>query len=88
MNELTSYTGVGLAALNDASEDYKPDLLAPGGSSFRSLILAADSNSADADATGFADVQANDYRGMQGTSMAAPTMAGRGRSPTPISSRR
>ncbi|HEY1536684.1 MAG TPA: S8 family serine peptidase, partial [Polyangiaceae bacterium] len=76
INELTSYTSAGLAALNDASEDYKPDLLAPGGSSFRSLILAADSNSADADATAFADVQANDYRGMQGTSMAAPFVAG------------
>ncbi len=76
VNELTSYTSAGLAVLNDASEDYKPDLLAPGGSSFRSLILAADSNSADADTTGFADVQANDYRGMQGTSMAAPFVAG------------
>ncbi|HEY5373569.1 MAG TPA: S8 family serine peptidase [Polyangiaceae bacterium] len=76
VNELTSYTSAGVPNPSDASEDFKPDLLAPGGSSFRSLILAADSNSADAETTSFADVQANDYRGMQGTSMAAPFVAG------------
>jgi subtilisin family serine protease len=77
MNELTTYTSAGAATLVDAdSEDFKPDILAPGGSSYRSLILAADSNSADAESATFPDLQANDYRGLQGTSMAAPFAAG------------
>jgi hypothetical protein len=54
----------------------KPDLVAPGGSSFRSGILAADSNTADGDAASFADVVPNDYANFQGTSMAAPFVAG------------
>ncbi|MEP7051677.1 MAG: S8 family serine peptidase [Pseudomonadota bacterium] len=77
LNELTSYTSSGAAVLdNDGTEDLKPDLLAPGGSSYRSLILAADSNSADAEDATFPDIQADDYRGQQGTSMAAPFVAG------------
>jgi subtilisin family serine protease len=77
VNELTTYTSAGSATLDDTdSEDFKPDILAPGGSSYRSLILAADSNSADAESASFPDLQANDYRGLQGTSMAAPFAAG------------
>ncbi len=77
LNELTSYSSSGSVVVDDPdSEDKKPDLLAPGGSSYRSLILAADSNSADAEDATFADVQPNDYRGLQGTSMAAPFVAG------------
>lgn len=75
LNELTSYTSVGFEA-PDASEDLKPDLLAPGGSSFRSMILAADSNTTDARTPGFVDLQADDYTSLQGTSMASPFAAG------------
>ncbi len=74
-NELTSYTSIG-SAPSDASMDYKPDLLAPGGSTFRSLILAADSNTKDAASSSFADLVSNDYTVKQGTSMASPFAAG------------
>jgi subtilisin family serine protease len=75
VNELTTYTSAGFPP-SDASEDLKPDILAPGGSSFRSLILAADSNTTDATNSSLADLEPDDYTGMQGTSMAAPFVAG------------
>jgi len=75
MNELTYYSSGGITP-TDSSEDYKPDLLAPGGSQYRSLILAADSNTADASTSTFGDVVSNDYVGLQGTSMASPFAAG------------
>ena len=74
-NELTSYTSVG-SNPSDGTMDYKPDLLAPGGSSYRSMILAADSNTKDAASSSFADVVSNDYSVKQGTSMASPFAAG------------
>jgi len=73
VNELTNYTSAGFSA-PAGDEDAKPDLLAPGGSSFRSAILAADSNTKDG--TGLVDTVANDYAPMQGTSMAAPFVSG------------
>jgi subtilisin family serine protease len=75
LNEITTYTSAGFSAPT-ASEDAKPDVVAPGGSSYRSLILAADSNTADAETSDFPDLAADDYTGMQGTSMAAPFVAG------------
>lgn len=75
MNELTTYTNQGSAQL-DSGADYKPDLLAPGGSSYRSMILAADSNTADAKSSAFSDQVSNDYTALQGTSMASPFAAG------------
>jgi len=60
----------------------KPDVVAPGGtmafsgsSSLHNLILAADSNYGEDD-NSMSDVIANDYRGMQGTSMSCPHVAG------------
>jgi subtilisin family serine protease len=54
----------------------KPDITAPGGSGkFGSPLFSADSNTNDADG-GMADVQLNDAAPMQGTSMAAPIIAG------------
>ena len=75
VNELTSYTSIGTATLV-GGDDTKPDVLAPGGSSYRSGILAADSNSQDGNTTGFADLVANDYSSLQGTSMASPFVSG------------
>jgi len=74
-NELTTYTSKGSATL-DANADYKPDALAPGGSSYRSMILAADSNNSDAKSSTFSDQVKDDYTALQGTSMASPFAAG------------
>ncbi len=75
VNELTSYTSIGVTP-GGTILDSKPDLLAPGGSQYRSLILAADSNTDDAESSGFSDLVADDYTGLQGTSMATPFIAG------------
>jgi subtilisin family serine protease len=77
-NRLTNYTSGGFAGPSSSSgfeEDFKPDLMAPGGSlGFQTAMFAADSNTADGPA--FADQQANDYTGLQGTSMSSPFAAG------------
>ena len=77
INQLTDYSSQGFGTLSTTAgqeEDFKPDLMAPGGSSYYSDILAADSNSGDGNA--FADQQTNDYWAIQGTSVAAPFAAG------------
>lgn len=73
-NALTTYSSLGLAAPADATEDYKPDLIAPGGSEYFTGILSVDSGTSD----GYdrADLKANDYASMGGTSMASPFVAG------------
>ncbi|HYP86878.1 MAG TPA: S8 family serine peptidase, partial [Polyangiaceae bacterium] len=75
VNELTTYTSVGPTSPG-ADEDTKPDVLAPGGSFYRSGILAADTNTADGISSSFGDLVANDYSTLQGTSMAAPFVSG------------
>jgi hypothetical protein len=77
LNQLTDYSSQGFGTPSSTAgqeEDFKPDLMAPGGSSYYSDILAADSNSGDG--TAFADQQTNDYWCIQGTSVAAPFAAG------------
>jgi subtilisin family serine protease len=77
VGQLTDYSSHGFPTPGTApgqEEDFKPDLMAPGGSSFHSAILAADSNSGDT--TAFPDRQADDYWSNQGTSVAAPFVAG------------
>ena len=77
INQLTEYSSQGFGSPGTSAgqeEDYKPDLLAPGGSSYYTDILAADSNSGDGPA--FPDQQGNDYWSIQGTSVAAPFGAG------------
>ena len=73
-DQLTSYTSTGFSSPG-SGEDYKPDIMAPGGSAFYYTdILSVDSGSGDSSA--FADQQSNDYTSMQGTSMASPFAAG------------
>ncbi len=78
VGELTDYTSSGFTGPG-ADEDYKPDVLAPGGSvGHHSGILTADSNTSDGDssAPGIADQQADDYANAEGSSLAAPFVAG------------
>ncbi len=75
-NELTAYTSVGFTSPGSTSgqeEDYKPDLIAPGGSLYRGAIFATDSNTRDGD---LSDAKSNDYTPDVGTSMATPFVAG------------
>ena len=74
INQLTEYTSSGFASPG-SDEDYKPDLLAPGGSAYYSMILSVDSNDGDAGGS-FSDQQTNDYRNIMGTSMSTPFAAG------------
>jgi len=82
INQLTVYSSHGFLAPGDGNtgdEDTKPDIVAPGGSIEQSMILAPDSNDGDtgnSTGTQFSDAVANDYRNIQGTSMAAPFIAG------------
>ena len=73
-NLLTSYSTCGFySPRTNAGEDYKPDLIAPGGSSYHTSIMAVDSGTADAYDM---DQEPNDYVNMCGTSLAAPFVAG------------
>ena len=73
-DQLTDYSSIGFSSPG-SGEDYKPDILAPGGSAdYYTAILSVDSGSGDGPA--FADQQSGDYACMQGTSMASPFAAG------------
>jgi len=77
LNQLTEYSREGFSTPDSTSgqeEDYKPDLMAPGGSYYQAYINSVDSNNGDG--TAFADQQANDYKPDYGTSMATPFAAG------------
>lgn len=79
INELTEYSSYGFASpgsISGLEEDYKPDILAPGGSDYYSQVMSVDSNDADGGNSSFSDVQGNDYYNIKGTSMAAPFAAG------------
>jgi len=73
-NGLTEYSNYGFPNPRAASgEDFKPDVVAPGGSGYYSGILSADSSSADG---GSPDREPDDYVNEGGTSFAAPFVAG------------
>jgi PKD repeat protein len=78
INQLTEYSSQGFLSPDTSTpgqeEDYKPDLMAPGGSLYHSFIMSVDSNNGDG--PGFADQRTNDYRNEFGTSMASPFVAG------------
>lgn len=78
VNQLTDYTSVGFTnpvSTSGLEEDYKPDIMAPGGSlSYYTPVLSADSNTGDGSAYG--DQKTNDYYNIQGTSMSSPFAAG------------
>ncbi|MCC6489331.1 MAG: S8 family serine peptidase [Candidatus Hydrogenedentes bacterium] len=79
VNTLTDFTSWGFTSPGSTSgqeEDFKPDVLGPGGSYYYSLLFAPDSNTADGERSTFADVQANDYYSLTGTSMSSPFVAG------------
>ncbi|HEY3322874.1 MAG TPA: S8 family serine peptidase [Planctomycetota bacterium] len=75
-DQLTQYTSLGFTLDGSGTDDMKPDLMAPGGSQYFGVIRSVDSNNSDAENSSFADVQANDYTPMMGTSMASPFAAG------------
>jgi len=75
INQLTRYSSSGFSSPS-SSEDFKPDVTAPGGSDYYSCILSTDTNDADAELVSFSDQRANDYLNIKGTSMAAPFVAG------------
>lgn len=81
-NRLTDYSSQGVPASGvegTGDNDMKPDILAPGGSSYESHILSIDSNNGDSeDASGvnFPDAVADNYLNLKGTSMASPYLAG------------
>lgn len=79
INELTRYTSSGFLSPGSTAgleEDFKPDIIAPGGSEYYSNIMSVDSNDADGENVSFSDVQSNDYYNIMGTSMASPFAAG------------
>jgi subtilisin family serine protease len=73
-DNIVSYSSQG-GASRYKGKTVKPDITAPGGSFYAVPLFSADSNYNDADGE-WPDVQANDSAPMQGTSMAAPVIAG------------
>jgi Subtilase family len=74
-NELTYYSSYGYTDPDhEIGEDYKPDLVAPGGSIHQTGIMSVDTGFADG--LGIEDKQPDDYTTQYGTSFASPFVAG------------
>ena len=78
INQLTEYSSTGFADLNSINiaiqEDYKPDVIAPGGSDYYSYIMSVDSGTSDG--LFWDDLQLYDYGNAKGTSLSTPFVAG------------
>ncbi|MBN1361398.1 MAG: S8 family serine peptidase [Sedimentisphaerales bacterium] len=73
-NALTAYSSPGfLAPQAGAGEDFKPDLIAPGGSRYYSAMMSVDTGAADGAGV---DQNPNDYACAVGTSFSSPFVAG------------
>lgn len=73
-NGLTEYSNFGFPnPRKDVGEDFKPDVVAPGGSQYYTGIMTVDSGTSDA---GGRDKEPDDYANLGGTSFAAPFVAG------------
>ena len=74
-NALTYYSSAGYLDPDPASgEDFKPDLIAPGGSIHQTGMMSVDTGFADG--FGIPDEQPDDYTSAYGTSFASPFVAG------------
>ncbi len=75
-NMLTDYSTYGYDKPDrKAGEDFKPDLIAPGGSPYYTSIMSVDSGTCDGSPS-VADKEPNDYANAMGTSFASPFVAG------------
>jgi len=75
-NVLTDYSTCGYEGPDtSAGEDFKPDLIAPGGSPYHTSIMSVDSGTCDG-SPDVADKEPNDYANAMGTSFASPFVAG------------
>jgi subtilisin family serine protease len=75
-NVLTDYSTYGYKDPKpNGGEDFKPDLIAPGGSPYHTSIMSVDSQTCDGVRT-VADKEPNDYANAMGTSFASPFVAG------------
>lgn len=73
-NVLTDYSTYGFfSPRKNNGEDYKPDLIAPGGSVYHTGILSLDSGSSDCQGM---DKEPDDYANAMGTSASAPFVSG------------
>ena len=73
-NSLTSYSTYGfLQPRPDAGEDYKPDVIAPGGSWYHGAITSCESNTSDCQDE---DKVLNDHANTSGTSLSAAFVSG------------
>jgi subtilisin family serine protease len=74
-NALTAYSTYGFGNPRAyMGEDYKPDVIAPGGSDYYTGIISVDTGTCDC--YGRDDLQDNDYALYKGTSYSAPFVAG------------
>src|SRR5262249_37826103 len=74
VNQLTDYSSHGFDPTLALEQDFKPDLIAPGGSSYYSYIMSVDSNNNDGPS--WPDQRTNDYTSSVGTSASAAFAAG------------